>query len=159
MYSKHKINKIGRYLDKSNWAMFLFKLEAELEITIESGNAFHILITRLVKKFLSSSEITCSLANFSELPRVASAHMPSSSVEWYMHRNPSHYNINESIPHRGCRYTVITYIKPVDWVNITTQLGPVSFCKIWSSVIHRGFIPTWNCHLPYCELRELLSFI
>jgi len=50
--------------------MFLLKLKTELEVTIESGNAFHILITRLVKKLLSRSEITCNLANLSELPRV-----------------------------------------------------------------------------------------
>jgi len=52
--------------------MFLLKLETGLEVTIESGSAFHMLITRLVKKFLSRSEITCSLANLSELPRVES---------------------------------------------------------------------------------------
>jgi len=52
--------------------MFLLKLETELEGTIESGNAFHILITRSVNKFLSRSEITCSLANLRELPRVKS---------------------------------------------------------------------------------------
>jgi len=50
--------------------MLLLKLETELEVTKESGKAFHILITRLVNKFLLRSEITCSLANLSELPQV-----------------------------------------------------------------------------------------
>jgi hypothetical protein len=46
------------------------KLETEQEVTTTSGSAFQILITRLVKKFLSRSEATASLANLSELPRV-----------------------------------------------------------------------------------------
>ena len=50
--------------------MFLLKLETEQEVTISSGNEFQILISRLVKQFLSRSETTAGLANLSELPRV-----------------------------------------------------------------------------------------
>ena len=46
------------------------KLEIELAATILSGNEFHILITRLLKKCLSRSETTGNLANLNRFPRV-----------------------------------------------------------------------------------------
>ena len=64
------INQNNKCLDKSVSAMFLLKLETELEETIKSGKAFQILMTRFKKKFLSRSEATWILANLSELPRV-----------------------------------------------------------------------------------------
>ena len=45
------INQNNKCLDKSVSAMFLLKLETELEETIKSGKAFQILMTRFVRSF------------------------------------------------------------------------------------------------------------
>ena len=44
------------------------------DLTMLSGKAFQVLITRLEKKLLSRAEYTCVLASFIELPLVRSIH-------------------------------------------------------------------------------------